>query len=139
MRIILLAVLAITLFSNKGNSQDFKLGIGSEVFFTDNTYIALQGRALYEFNDKYGISGNANFHIGENSGWSADFDMLYTLLNINDGFELSPFGGINVDEGISLNIGANIAIPLNDKTLYAAPKFIIDKSSFFALSIGVLF
>jgi hypothetical protein len=139
MKKLILSIIIFCCSYNFSFGQAFQLGIGSEIFFVDNTYIALQGRGVYQVNDKYGISGNANFHIGENDGWSADFDLLYLLLDINDALKFSPFAGINIDEGISLNLGANISIPLNNKTLYAAPKFIIDKSSFFAVSVGVLF
>ncbi|HPK10116.1 MAG TPA: hypothetical protein PK147_08685 [Saprospiraceae bacterium] len=138
MRNLIFTVVLLTIGTSSLFSQKFRLGVGSEVIFVDDAYIAIQGRATYQADDKNGISLNANFHIGD-SGWSADLDYMYTLFSIGESLYCKPFAGLNKDDGIALNLGVNLDIPINEKLLYAAPKFIIDKSSIFAFSVGILF
>ncbi len=139
MRKFLLCIVCSIFVLSFSHAQQFKLGIGSIIHFSDDAFIALQGRATYDFNEKYAISGNANIHISDVNDWSQDIDFLYRLFTVSDVLTFSPFGGININNGIALNLGSDLSFVINEKIFYAAPKFVVDQKSYFAVSFGVLF
>jgi len=123
--------------SNNSNAQ-LRFGVGGSMTFSP-TNIGPQARLAFDINDKVRLSGAATYYLGSSSFLAFDTDVRFKLAMLGS-LAIEPLAGLFInDEGVALNLGVHFRIEKEGSDIYIEPKFIIDKTSIFALGAGFFF
>lgn len=142
MKKILITFILFVSLTTIGFSQ-FNFGAGAQMIF-DNSIFGVQGKALYEVDEMWRGSGTFTIHLTDGADWTIDLDAQYKLLEVSSNFNLAPFAGLSVFNGLDTNIGINLGafidfVPSDSYHIYIEPKIVLDAADAFVLSAGILF
>ena len=134
---IFFCVVALIFIPKDSNAQ-FRIGVGGSMTFKP-TYIGPQVRASFDLSDKVRFSGAGTYYLGSTSYLAFDVDARYKLAMLGI-LAVEPLAGLYItDGGIALNLGVHFRIEKEGSDIYIEPKFIVDKTSIFALGAGFFF
>jgi len=148
MKKILVIAMFIAGFSFSADAQ-FKFGAGVQLLDFESFGVGAKGH--YTINDQFAVQGSFHWQLEEFTSWTFDADVHYQGFDLGDveGFQLSPFAGLNRVQvsafGVSvgdtnINLGMNGTLPLSGSmSLYLEPKIILGGGSAFVIGAGVYF
>lgn len=138
-KIFTIVICAVALmFISKDSNAQFRIGVGGSMTFNP-TYIGPQLRVAFDLNDKVRLAGAGTYYLGSSSFLAFDVDIRYKLAMLGN-VAVEPLAGLYInDGGVALNLGVHFRIEKEGSDIYIEPKFIVDKTSIFALGAGFFF
>ncbi len=149
MKKLMAVAVFLTLLSTSGFSQ-LKFGAGANFLF-DGSFLGVGGRAMYEINEDFSAQGQFTLLLDDIADYVIELDVYYNGFDLGDveGFQLTPFAGLNVFRASVFGIGASdtgLTIGLQGRTpltgsieLYVEPKIYLGGAGTFAIAGGVYF
>ena len=149
MRFIIAVFFLIMVSSTDGISQ-LRFGAGANFTF-DNSLLGVGGRMMYDINEDFAAQGQFSLFLDDVADFIIELDVYYKGLDLGDveGFQLTPFAGLNIFRASVLGFGASDTgltlglqglSPLTDSMdLYVEPKIYLGGGSSFAIAAGVYF
>lgn len=146
----LLTVSIFVLFCTLEGYSQVKFGAGANFTF-DGSFFGVGGRAMYDIDEDFAAQGQFTFFLDEFADYAIELDLFYKGLELGEveGFQLTPFAGLNIFRGSLLGVGATdtgltLGIqglsPITESLdLYVEPKIYLGGGSSFALAAGVYF
>ncbi|MBT8190509.1 MAG: hypothetical protein HKO89_03710 [Saprospiraceae bacterium] len=146
-KLVIITCLLFGVFS-AGISQ-LSFAAGSQLILNGSIF-GVQGKAIYDINELWAGAGSFTLHLENSIDYTIDLDAHYKAIEIGDGFDLSPVGGLSIssrkvngdgDSDIGINLGAFISFTASESiNVYIEPKLkIADIAEGLTISGGILF
>lgn len=135
----LLSLVIFTLVLAFSSQAQIKFGAGLQ-YYASGSNIGVQARTLTSLTDGIKLGVNGAYVFGKSGTFVLDADAVFDLLEINDSAYLSPLAGLSFvtnSNTLSINLGAQVRFPIQDREFYIEPKYTVVGINSFVLSAGI--
>lgn len=135
----LLTLFIFTIVLGFSAQAQVKFGAGLQ-YYASGSNIGIQARSLTSLTDGIKLGVNGAYLFGKSGAFVIDADAVFDLLEINDSAYLSPLAGLSFitnSSTLSINLGAQVRFPIQEREFYVEPKYTAIGVNSFVISAGI--